>query len=153
MKLTAQAEGVPRRSAARAPLILCLLLVAACWYAFAPAQKCGFVTIDDADYVSRNGWVQGGISFNGIAWAFGFHTGNWHPLTWLSHFLDPTVFGMGADGPHLTNLVLHTANALLLFVLLRRMTGALWQSAAVAACFALHPLRVESVVWISERKD
>src|ERR1035437_8894588 len=88
-----------------------------------------------------------------MVWAFGRHAGNWHPLTWLSHMLDCQLYGLKPAAHLLTNVLLHVANALLLFSVLRRMTGALWRSALVAALFAWHPLHVESVAWISERKD
>src|SRR5205814_5720179 len=89
-----------------------------------------------------------------FVWAFThFHSGNWHPLTWLSHMLDCQLYGLNAGRHHLTNIILHAATAILLFLVLRQMTGLLWRSAFVAALFAIHPLRVESVVWIAERKD
>ncbi len=95
-----------------------------------------------------------GFTWPGVRWAFtGTHSGNWHPLTSLSHMLDCQLWGLNARGHHLTSVLLHTANALLLFSALRAMTGRLWRSAFVAALFAIHPLRVESVAWIAERKD
>ncbi|HUT31492.1 MAG TPA: glycosyltransferase family 39 protein [Sedimentisphaerales bacterium] len=113
-----------------------------------------FVNFDDPDYVSQNKNVQSGFSLDSIKWAFTTgHAANWHPLTWLSHMLDRQIFGADAGGHHLTNLLLHIANILLLFAVLKRMTGALWRSAFVAALFALHPLHVESVAWVAERKD
>jgi tetratricopeptide (TPR) repeat protein len=113
-----------------------------------------FVNFDDPDYVRKNPNVQSGITLDSIKWAFTTgHAANWHPLTWLSHMLDCQLFGTNPGGHHLTNLLLHIANTLLLFAVLKRMTGALWRSAFVAALFALHPCHVESVAWISERKD
>ena len=113
-----------------------------------------FTNYDDSDYVTRNAQVGRGLTWEGIAWAFThFHAANWHPLTWLSHMLDAQLFGMNPGGHHLTNLILHSATTILLFLLLRQMTGALWRSAFVAALFAVHPLHVESVAWIAERKD
>jgi len=113
-----------------------------------------FVTIDDPDYIAMNGYVRDGLNARDIAWAFTtLHASNWHPLTWLSHMLDATLFGPRAGLHHLTSLFLHLANTFLLFVVLRRMTGAIWKSAFVAALFALHPLHVESVAWLAERKD
>ncbi|MGD0786213.1 MAG: hypothetical protein ABR969_10425, partial [Sedimentisphaerales bacterium] len=113
-----------------------------------------FVNYDDNDYVSANPHVLNGLSAGAVAWAFTTnHAGNWHPLTWLSLMLDRQLFGANPAGFHITNLILHIANILLLFMVLKKMTGALWQSAFVAALFALHPLHVESVAWIAERKD
>jgi hypothetical protein len=113
-----------------------------------------FVNYDDPDYVYRNPNVQSGITLSSIKWAFTTgHAANWHPLTWLSHMLDWQLFGDNPGWHHLTNLFLHIANTLLLFAVLKRMTNALWRSAFVAAAFALHPLHVESVAWVAERKD
>jgi tetratricopeptide (TPR) repeat protein len=120
------------------------------------ARSCanGFVSLDDDVYVLANPHVQEGLSLEAIDWAFTtWHASNWHPLTWLSLQLDYQLYGLAPWGYHLTNLLLHTANVVLLFWVLVRMTGALWRSAVVAACFALHPLHVESVAWIAERKD
>jgi tetratricopeptide (TPR) repeat protein len=115
----------------------------------------GFIQFyDDVQYVTGNPHVQSGLTPENIAWAFTTaHSANWHPLTWLSHMLDCQLFGMNAWGHHLTNILFHIANAILLFLVLHRMTTALWQSAFVAAVFALHPLHVESVAWVAERKD
>jgi tetratricopeptide (TPR) repeat protein len=113
-----------------------------------------FISFDDNDYVTENRYVQDGITLKGIVWAFAApHAHNWHPLTWLSHMLDCQVFGLKAGRHHLVNLFFHIANTLLLFLILHRMTNALWQSAFVAGLFALHPLHVESVAWVAERKD
>ena len=98
--------------------------------------------------------VARGLTLKGIVWAFtGVHAANWHPLTWLSHELDCQLYGLHPGGHHLTNVLLHTATVIALFLVLRQMTGALWRSAFVAAVFAIHPLRVESVAWVAERKD
>lgn len=113
-----------------------------------------FIDLDDDLYITGNPNVQAGFSWKGIWWAFSTtHAANWQPLTWLSHMLDIHLFGMNSGLHHLTNLFFHIINSLLLFAVLRRMTGALWRSAFVAALFALHPLHVESVAWVSERKD
>jgi tetratricopeptide (TPR) repeat protein len=121
---------------------------------YVPVLRFGFVNFDDPEYVLENPHVIGGLTRADVAWAFtAFHAANWHPLTWLSHMVDCQLFGLAPGGHHATNVLLHAGAALLLFVALRRMTGATWRSAAVAALFALHPLRVESVAWISERKD
>lgn len=112
-----------------------------------------FVNYDDPDYASENPMVIGGLTLKSIAWAFThFYASNWHPLTWLSHMLDCQIFGVNAGGPHVVNVLLHTANTILLFLLLRRMAG-VWGGAVIAAIFALHPLHVESVAWVAERKD
>ena len=112
-----------------------------------------FIQYDDQQYVTENPHVQAGLSAAGLRWAFGFHAGNWHPLAWLSHMLDCQVYGASAGGHHLTNVLLHVSSTLLLFLVLNRMTNAMWRSAAVAALFAWHPLHVESVAWVAERKD
>lgn len=104
-------------------------------------QNFDFVGYDDELYVTQNHYVQKGVSIEGLKWAFTtFHSGNWHPLTWLSHMLDCELYGMNPAGHHWTNIEFHIANTLLLFIILFGMTGALWQSAFVAALFALHPL-------------
>jgi hypothetical protein len=115
----------------------------------------GFVNYDDGDYVVHNGQVKAGLSRAGLVWAFTTtHAANWHPLTWPSLQLDATLYGgESAWGYHLTNLLLHTANVVLLFLALRRLTGAVGRSAVVAALFAVHPAHVESVAWVAERKD
>jgi len=113
-----------------------------------------FVNYDDPSYVTENEYVKAGITYRGLVWAFtSFHSYNWHPLTWLSHMLDVQFYGLNPAGHHLTSLLFHTANSLLLFGVLRKMTGAVWRSFSVAALFALHPLHVESVAWVAERKD
>jgi protein O-mannosyl-transferase len=115
---------------------------------------CDFINYDDNKYLTDNPYVRGGLTLPGLRWAFNIgYAGNWHPLTWLSHMMDWQLFGPAPRWHHLTNLVLHLANTLLLFGLLRRMTGALWRSTMVAALFGLHPLHVESVAWVAERKD
>ena len=113
-----------------------------------------FVNYDDNQYVTGNIYVQDGISRNSVLWTFGsFHASNWHPVTWLSHMLDVELYGMNAGGHHFSNLLLHLANSLLLFFLLKNMTGAPLRSCVAALLFAVHPLHVESVAWVSERKD
>jgi tetratricopeptide (TPR) repeat protein len=135
---------------ARARVSLALLTLAV----YLPVLTHGFIRFDDPLYVTRNPWVKAGLTWNGIAWAFSANVAsNWHPLTLLSHMLDCELFGMDPLGHHLTSLLLHTASAVLLFEALRRMTGAVWRSALVAALFAVHPTHVESVAWVAERKD
>lgn len=136
------------------PAFICLLLIAATLAIYWPVVFCDFVPFDDPAYVKDNLQVQAGVTWAGARWAFTTgHTGNWHPLTWLSHMLDVELFGSGAGGPHLVNVLLHAANSVLLFLWLWQLTKAGWRSAIVGALFALHPLHVESVAWISERKD
>ncbi len=114
----------------------------------------GFVNLDDNQYVYDNEQVTDGLTWHGVVWAFtSSHSANWHPLTWLSHMLDCQLFHKGAGGHHATSVLLHAAAAVLLLLALLKMTGRLWPSAWVAAVFALHPLRVESVAWVAERKD
>jgi len=131
------------------------LLLACCTIAlFAPALGFDFVAFDDPAYVSNNPHVAGGLSLAGLRWAFVATDGaNWHPLTWISHLTDVTLFGLNPAGHHLTSILLHAASTTLLFFVLRDLTGSLLPSLFAAALFAAHPLRVESVVWISERKD
>jgi len=120
---------------------------------YMPAWQHSFIEYDDQEYVTENPRVQAGLTWAGFVWAFGFHAGNWHPLAWLSHMLDCQLFDARAGGHHLTSILLHTGTTLLVLAVLRRMTGRLWPSAAVAALFAWHPLHVESVAWVAERKD
>jgi len=113
-----------------------------------------FIDFDDDLYVTENASVQAGLTAQAVKWAFTTTQAyNWHPLTWLSHMLDCHLYGLDPAGHHFSSVVLHIANTLLLLLVLRQMTGSLWRSAFVAALFALHPLHVESVAWVSERKD
>jgi len=129
-------------------------LAALIWMTFGHAVGHPFVNYDDQEYVYENPQITAGLTTPGVAAAFTqFHARNWHPLTTLSHMLDCQLFGLDPSGHHLVNVLLHTATALLLFSLLHVMTGAVWRSLFVAALFAVHPLRVESVVWVAERKD
>ena len=119
-----------------------------------PVRHFDFVNLDDGVYVSECRMVRQGLSWPGLAWAFqSVRGGNWNPLVWLSHMADCQIYGMAPGGHHLTNLLLHTANVLLLFLVLKSMTGATWRSGFAAAIFAWHPAHVESVAWVSERKD
>jgi tetratricopeptide (TPR) repeat protein len=121
---------------------------------FGLTVRYSFLDYDDDAYVLANPHVLTGLTWQNVGWAFGStHASNWHPLTWLSHALDCQLYGRWAGGHHLTNVLFHLTNTLLLFGLLQRMTGALWRSAFVAGLFAVHPLHVESVAWIAERKD
>jgi tetratricopeptide (TPR) repeat protein len=133
-------------------IVLGLLLLAAAVYA--PVTRYGFISLDDQFYVTNNPPVVAGLGVAGVKWAFtSMYAGYWIPLTWLSLMADAELFGGWAGGFHLTNLLLHTAAAAILFLALRGLTGALWKSAAVAALFAVHPIHVESVAWVTERKD
>jgi len=121
---------------------------------YAPLMQYGFVNYDDPQYIVQNRHVTSGLTWEGIIWAFTTgHEANWHPLTWLSHMLDVRFYGLSAGGHHLTNVLFHVVNTVLLFWLLLQMTGAPGASMFVAALFAVHPLHVESVAWIAERKD
>ncbi len=133
---------------------VCLFLASAIWVVFGQTLHYDFVNYDDYQYVYENPVVQKGLTWEGFRWALTYgNIGHWHPLTWLSHMLDCQLYGLQAGGHHLTNILLHGAATILLFLVLRRMTGFLWRSAFVAAVFAIHPLRAESVAWVAERKD
>jgi tetratricopeptide (TPR) repeat protein len=145
----------PSRSSRRwVAAAVCILLVAITWLVFGQALGHDFVNFDDQTYVYENTKITGGLSIDSIGWAFShIHSQNWHPLTTMSHMLDCQLYGLKAGGHHFTNVLLHTVAVLLLFAVLREMSGMLWRSAFVAALFAIHPLHVESVAWIAERKD
>src|ERR1051326_3787914 len=131
-----------------------LLLAGAVLAIYGRVRTYGFVGFDDPGYVTENPVVLRGLTGEGVRWAFTTgHMWNWSPLTWLSHMLDVQLFGLDAGAHHLVNVAFHLANVLLLFALLERTTQALWPSLTVAALFAVHPLHIESVAWISERKD
>jgi Flp pilus assembly protein TadD len=133
---------------------ICLVLMLITAAVFCQVCTYDFVNLDDPTYVYENTNIQNGITSKAIKWAFTTgYASNWHPLTWLSHMLDWQLFGPEAGGHHLTNLLFHIANTLLLFTVLKQMTHRLWPSAFVAVLFALHPLHVESVAWVAERKD
>ena len=135
-------------------LIISLLLIMVILIAYWQVKDFDFISFDDKLYVTENHNVRTGLTVKSIVWAFTtFHASNWHPLTWLSHMLDCELYGLNPMGHHWTNLQLHIANTLLLFFIFQYMTGALWRSAFVTALFALHPLHVESVAWVAERKD
>jgi hypothetical protein len=133
---------------------ICLALALVTLVCYWPTTRHDFINLDDQQYIVENFHVTPGLTWTGMAWAFGTdYASNWHPLTWISHMLDCSLFGLNPAGHHLMGLLFHVANTLLLFVLLKQTTGALWRSAFVAALFAWHPLHVESVAWASERKD
>jgi len=138
----------------RNAMVLCTALLAITLAVFIQTYHHQFINLDDPLYVTNNPYVKGGITAKNIAWAFTTTAAsNWHPLTWLSHMADVEVFGLDPRDHHLMNVFIHTASTLLLFLLLAKITMAPWQSLFVAALFALHPLHVESVAWVAERKD
>ncbi len=133
---------------------ICLLLVLMTLALYWPVTNHSFTNFDDDQYVTGNAHVTAGLTWSGIVWAFqSGYAHNWHPLTWMSHMLDCQLYGLNPTGHHLTSLLLHIANTVLLFLFLNRITGTKWRSAFVAALFACHPLHVESVAWVAERKD
>lgn len=145
---------IPRARAGKAFLLTSLLLVALVLAVFLPTLRNGFVNYDDPDYVTSNPRVQQGLTLANASWAFRTdHAANWHPVTWLSHMLDSTLFGQNPAGHHFTSVLLHALTSALLFLLFSKMTGAPLRSFILAALFGLHPLRVESVAWVCERKD
>ncbi len=140
----------PKRQMLIVYIFLTLVTLAVFW----KVNHYGFFNVDDPVYVTKNSHVQSGITLDGVRWAFSTtYAEFWHPLTWLSLMLDGQLYGLNAAGYHMTNLVLHILSTLLLFWLFHRMTGTIWKSAFLAAFFALHPLRVQSVVWIAKRHD
>ena len=135
-------------------VIISVLLSVASFLAFWKVSHCDFISYDDPLYITENDHIQNGLGLAALRWAFTTgYAANWHPLTWISHMLDIQLFGLNPHFHHLTNLLFHISSTLLLFYVLRRMTKAFWQSAFVASLFALHPLHVESVAWVTERKD
>jgi tetratricopeptide (TPR) repeat protein len=134
--------------------VICFLIGFITILLYWPVQNYQFNDFDDAQYLTQNPHIQNGLTLQSVAWAFTTgYAGNWHPLTWLSHMGDVQVFGLNAGGHHFTNLLIHVANAILLFLILRCWTGSIWRPAFVAALFAWHPMHVESVAWVAERKD
>jgi len=135
-------------------ILITLFLITATLIVFGQVISHDFINYDDGSYVYNNSHVRKGWSVQGVKWAFTtrFHL-HWHPLTWLSHMTDCMLFGINPGAHHLTNLLIHISNMLLLLFILNRVTGAFFQSALVAALFALHPLHVEPVAWIADRKD
>src|SRR5438034_8846311 len=154
-QVMASVDSPPAKSSIRRQVLsVCFFLVVITWLVFGQTVRYDFVNYDDNEYVYANPAITSGLTPQGITYAFsGRHARNWHPLTTLSPMLDCQLWGVRAGGHHLTNLVLHTIAVVLLFLVLKQMTGAIWRSAFAAALFAIHPLHVESVAWISERKD
>ncbi len=148
------AAAVDSSAATRRVGALAALVSLATAAVYASVRHHRFISLDDAEYFSENAIVRSGLTWRGVKWAFTTgHASNWHPLTWLSHMLDAQWFGAGPAAPHVVNALLHALNAGLLLLVLWRFSGALWRSTIVALLFAVHPLRVESVAWVSERKD
>ena len=137
-------------------LLVCLIFVIVIPAVYWNVSHYDFINYDDGEYVSGNQQIQSGLTKENLAWSFSLHENKkfyWHPLTWISHMLDVELYGLNPGRHHLTNVIFHVLNTLLLFLFLHRMTGALWRCAFVAALFALHPINVESVAWIAERKN
>jgi len=138
----------------RAKIVICIFLMVATFCIYSQVQDHKFINFDDDRYITDNLNVKAGLTKESVMWAFTTsYFFNWHPMTWLSYMLDYQLYGLHPKGHHLTNLFFHIANSLLLFLVLFRITGAIWHSAFVAAIFAFHPLNVESVAWVSERKN
>ncbi|MGD0078005.1 MAG: hypothetical protein ABSB91_05175 [Sedimentisphaerales bacterium] len=166
-----EAQNTKRLTPDIKTLLVCVILAATVFVAFAGVRKNDFVNYDDDSYIIENPQVQNGLNLKSIAWAFTtIHTGYWHPLTWLSHIIDCSVFGLKPAGHHLVSVGFHIANVILMFLILKAMTdstpdkgirgqasspqaGTIWPSAFVAGAFGLHPLAVESVAWAAERKN
>jgi hypothetical protein len=147
-------EQMKKNSIKNRSFLICLALILIILAVFYRVYSFEFVNFDDPEYVYKNQNIQTGITLKAVEWALtAAHVENWHPLTWLSYMLDWQFFGLNPAGYHLVNLIFHIANTLLLFLVLNRMTSELMPSAFVAALFAIHPLHVESVAWVSERKD
>lgn len=148
MQINATANEIMFR---RITIIFLTALVMALYW---PVGGYDFIALDDNLYVVENANLQRGFSLQNFTWAMNtFHTTNWHPLTWISYMVDYELFSLNPGGYHVHNLILHILNTLLLFILLRQMTGEFWKSAVVAALFAVHPMNIESVIWIAERKN
>ena len=142
------------QSPARRTLVVCLLLTVVVLVFYNPVIHNGFLNYDDDGYITANPHVRAGLTWATVKWAFtAYDKANWHPLTWLSHALDCQLFGLNPAGHHYVNVLLHAADAVLLFLLLQSATGFTWRSLMVAALFALHPINVESVAWAAERKN
>ena len=152
----AQVKGFEEIDTAKNTLkvVICLFLIVATFCVYSQVQDHEFINYDDYQYIKDNWKIKSGLSKESISWAFTtFYAYNWFPITWLSHALDYQLYGLNPKGHHLTNLFFHIANALILFMVLLRMPGKLWRCAFIAAMFAFHPLNVESVAWVAERKN
>ena len=135
-------------------LLICISVSVIVFVVYWPVQHYDLISLDDIDYISGNPYAKAGLTWESLSWAMkDVHTGYWHPLTWVTHMLDYQLFGSRVGGHHWTNVIFHIANSVLLYVILKRMSGSAWKSALVATLFAVHPLNVESVAWVSERKN
>jgi protein O-mannosyl-transferase len=153
-RIHSQSIALPKTSRPWVIVCVCIFLAVLTWIVFGQTLRYDFVNYDDPRYVYQNTKITSGINMGSIAWAFTHvHAENWHPLTTITHMLDCQLYGLKAGWHHFTNVLLHAVAAILLFLALQHMTGALWRSAFVAAVFAIHPLHVESVAWMAERKD
>jgi len=153
-RITSQLATLLKTGRRRVIVCVSILLVVLTWIVFGQTLGYDFVNYDDPSYVYENPKITGGLNIASVVWAFThIHSINWHPLTTISHMLDCQLYGLRAGGHHFSNVLLHIMGVVLLFIVLQRMTGALWRSAFVAALLAIHPLHVESVAWVSERKD
>jgi Flp pilus assembly protein TadD len=149
-----QAQSSIFEASQKRGLIFCLLLALAILALYNPVTRAPFLNFDDDAYVTENLHVRAGINRTTVVWAFrSLEASNWHPITWLSHALDCQIFGLNPAGPHTVNVLLHAANTVLLFLILLSATGLAWRSLMIASLFALHPINVESVAWIAERKN
>ncbi len=138
----------------RQQFIICLFLIIVTLLLYHPVGQFEFINYDDPGYVYQNRWVRSGLNWAGVEWAFiSFELSNWHPFTWMSHMLDVTLYGLNPGAHHWTNVQLHILNTILLFLVMLRMTDRIWKCGLLAALFAIHPLHIESVAWVSERKD
>jgi len=147
-------ESISARKDRTVTFAICVSLIGLTWLVFVQTLGHDFINFDDNQYIYENAQVISGLSWHGVAWTFTHsHAKLWHPLTTLSHMADCQFYGLRPGGHHFTNVLLHTLGVVFLFLVLRRMTGKIWQAAFVAALFAIHPLKVESVAWIAERKD
>jgi hypothetical protein len=140
---------------ARNPVwVITAALIVTCFLIFGQTVGFGFINLDDNRYVYENPIVLSGLHIDSLKWALtSFHSANWHPLTWISHMIDASLFGSNAGSHHVVNVIFHAANSMLAFAAFKRLTGDVWKSAVIAFLFAVHPVHVESVAWVAERKD
>lgn len=143
--------NIPR---VRVSFLICFILIVLTVLLYLPVTKYGFVNYDDVDYVIENIHVKKGLTFEGFKWAFfAFYAANWHPMTWISHMLDVQLYGLDPGKHHSVNIIFHVLNTILLYIFFNKATGKMWASLIIASLFAIHPVHVESVAWIAERKD
>ncbi len=147
-------NATPAPQGAAQLFVAIMLVILPALLAYWPVGEFDFIVYDDGLYITRNSVVQNGLTWSGLTWAFtSLEGGNWHPITWLSHMLDMSLYGLNPGGHHLNNLLLHLLASLLLLAWIYQLTGALWRSTLLAVLFALHPTHIQSVAWIAERKD